>query len=240
MPELRKSPNIMEHMHVHAVTLSTLSPILSYVENAPQSASISPIPMAGTSDGQFSHELSPETFLRKVHISARLMEEFLEVASDNTKKDLETCGILGAYLENDIFYVTTLIIPKQESSSNNCQAIHEEEIFSIQDEQALHPVGWIHTHPSQSCFMSSVDLHTHYSYQIMVPEAFAIVLAPTDTSRVYGIFRLTDPGGMDVLKQCQNQGFHYHEELSDGTPLYTECSYVYTNSNLRFEIVDLR
>ena len=26
--------------------------------------------------------------------------------------------------------------------------------------------GWIHTHPSQECFLSSVDLHMHYSYQV--------------------------------------------------------------------------
>ena len=30
--------------------------------------------------------------------SARLMEDFLELAKDNTEKDLETCGVLGAFL----------------------------------------------------------------------------------------------------------------------------------------------
>lgn len=34
------------------------------------------------------------------------------------------------------------------------------------------------THPSQTAFMSSVDLHTHCSYQIMMDEAVAIVCAP--------------------------------------------------------------
>ena len=34
------------------------------------------------------------------------------------------------------------------------------------------------THPSQTAFMSSVDLHTHCSYQIMLDEAIAIVCAP--------------------------------------------------------------
>jgi STAM-binding protein len=31
--------------------------------------------------------------------------------------------------------------------------------------------------------MSSVDLHTHFSYQIMLPEAVAIVCAPRFTPR---------------------------------------------------------
>ncbi|XP_022776102.1 AMSH-like ubiquitin thioesterase 2 isoform X6 [Durio zibethinus] len=174
--------------------------------------------------------------------SARLMEDFLELAKDNTEKDLETCGVLGAFLEQGTFYVTTLIIPKQESTSNSCQAINEEEIFAIQNERSLFPVGWIHTHPSQSCFMSSIDLHTQYSYQVMVPEAFAIVVAPTDNSRSYGIFRVSDPSGMSVLKECEEKGsqFHSHKETVNGSPIYEHCTHVYKNSNLRFEIFDLR
>ncbi|XP_022733829.1 AMSH-like ubiquitin thioesterase 2 isoform X3 [Durio zibethinus] len=174
--------------------------------------------------------------------SARLMEDFLELAKDNTEKDLETCGVLGAFLEKGTFYVTTLIIPKQESTSNSCQAVNEEEIFAIQNDRSLFPVGWIHTHPSQSCFMSSIDLHTQYSYQVMVPEAFAIVVAPTDNSRSYGIFRVSDPSGMSVLKECQEKGsqFHSHKEPVSGSPIYEHCTHVYKNSNLRFEIFDLR
>ncbi|KAF4395525.1 hypothetical protein G4B88_010989, partial [Cannabis sativa] len=191
----------------------------------------------------------PSTTISCIEKSAQLMEDFLELAKENTKKDLETCGILGASLKKNRFYVTTLIIPKQECTSSSCQASNEEEVFTIQNEHSLFPVGWIHTHPTQSCFMSSVDLHTHYSYQVMVPEAFAIVMAPTDSSRFlllftsllsYGIFRLTEPGGMTVLKECQEEGFHPHEETSDGSSIYEHCNNVYKNSNLRFEIFDLR
>jgi len=35
----------------------------------------------------------------------------------------------------------------------------------VQDSRSLYPLGWIHTHPSQSCFLSSVDVHTHCGYQ---------------------------------------------------------------------------
>ncbi|RVW47330.1 AMSH-like ubiquitin thioesterase 2 [Vitis vinifera] len=141
----------------------------------------------------------------------------------------------------------------------------------------LHSYIYFQTHPSQSCFMSSIDLHTQYSYQVidslkgeshvkcffrkqykgffnflemappsfntfqvMVPEAFAIVMAPTDTSRSYGIFRLSDPVGMSVLKDCPEEGFHHHNEPADGGPIYEHCSNIYINSNLRFEIFDLR
>ncbi|KAL9271834.1 AMSH-like ubiquitin thioesterase 3-like protein [Drosera capensis] len=88
--------------------------------------------------------------------------------------------------------------------------------------------------------MSSVDLHTHYSYQIMLPEAIAIVMAPTDTKSPHGIFHLSDPGGLSVIRSCEQRGFHPHEEPSDGSPLYEHCSHVFMNPSLRFEVVDLR
>ncbi len=35
----------------------------------------------------------------------------------------------------------------------------------MQDRRALYPLGWIHTHPTQTCFLSSVDVHTQCGYQ---------------------------------------------------------------------------
>eukprot|EP00842_Homolaphlyctis_polyrhiza_P002833 jgi/Hompol1/3550/HPOL_006605-RA len=44
----------------------------------------------------------------------------------------------------------------------------------------------------------------------MLPEAIAIVMAPSKTPS-QGIFRLTDPPGMDVIAACRNpQMFHPH------------------------------
>ncbi|XP_021895840.1 AMSH-like ubiquitin thioesterase 2 isoform X2 [Carica papaya] len=220
------------------VTQFSPSPVLSCIESYPQKECTSHISLAD-SDKKLSSS-STSKVLQDVHISARLVEDFAELARENTEKDLETCGVLGAFLEEETLYATTLIIPKQESTSNSCQAVNEEEVFAIQSERSLFPVGWIHTHPSQGCFMSSVDLHTHYSYQVMVPEAFAIVLAPTDKSRTYGIFRLSDPDGMSVMRDCHEKGFHPHKEPADGSQLYERCSNVYKNANLRLEIFDLR
>lgn len=36
----------------------------------------------------------------------------------------------------------------------------------------------LQTHPTQTAFLSSVDLHTHCAYQLMMAEAIAIVCAP--------------------------------------------------------------
>ncbi|KAF3438576.1 hypothetical protein FNV43_RR21339 [Rhamnella rubrinervis] len=188
--------------------------------------------------------LSTDEILRaesplQLHISTTMMENFMKLAKSNTDKNLETCGVLAGSLKNRKFYITALIIPKQESTSDSCQATNEEEIFEVQDKRSLFPLGWIHTHPTQSCFMSSIDLHTHYSYQIMLPESVAIVMAPRDT-RKHGIFRLTTPGGMSIIRQCQQRGFHPHNQPPDGGPLYKACTDVYMNPSLNFDVIDLR
>ncbi|XP_010479308.1 PREDICTED: AMSH-like ubiquitin thioesterase 1 [Camelina sativa] len=176
----------------------------------------------------------------ELHIATTMMDTFMRLAKSNTRKNLETCGILAGSLKNRKFYITALIIPKQESTSDSCQATNEEEIFEVQDKQSLFPLGWIHTHPTQSCFMSSIDVHTHYSYQIMLPEAVAIVMAPQDSSRNHGIFRLTTPGGMTVIRNCDRRGFHSHSSPADGGPIYNTCKEVYMNPNLKFDVIDLR
>jgi len=188
------------------------------------------------SDDAFTQSKGPKS----LHISTKMMDEFMQMAKANTLRNLETCGVLAGSLKKGTFYVSTLIIPKQEATSDSCQTVNEEEIFDTQDQRGLFQLGWIHTHPSQTCFMSSIDLHTHYSYQIMLQEAIAIVMAPTDSSRKYGIFRLADPGGVKVLQQCQRRGFHPHEEPPDGGPIYEHCSHVLMNPGLPFEVLDLR
>jgi len=99
-------------------------------------------------------------------------------------------------------------------------------------------LGWIHTHPTQTCFMSSRDLHTHCGYQVMMPESIAVVCAPSKGE--WGIFRLTDPPGMRVILNCAQSGlFHPHAE----SKIYTDAlrpGHVHELKGLEFEVVDLR
>ncbi|KAJ1283667.1 hypothetical protein BS78_03G146100 [Paspalum vaginatum] len=198
-----------------------------------------PIPPSRVADPRQGLATFETECYQNLHVPVALMDCFLRVAEANTARNLETCGILAGTLKKRTFYVTALIIPKQKSTSDSCQAMNEEEIFEVQDKGSLLSLGWIHTHPTQTCFLSSIDLHNHYAYQVMLPEAIAIVMAPTDT-RKHGIFHLTDPCGMGVIHDCDATGFHPHEEPLDGTPIYEHCSHVYMNPNLKFEMVDLR
>lgn len=154
------------------------------------------------------------------------------------------CGILCGTLINNALFITCLLIPEQECTSDTCETINEEAYVTYCIENDLLVLGWIHTHPTQTCFMSSRDLHTHAGYQTMMKESIAIVCAPRyDPSYVsfhplflspvfapqsqyhqltylpskrYGIFRLTDPPGLPHIINCNTPGvFHQHAIPSD-------------------------
>lgn len=59
-------------------------------------------------------------------------------------------------------------------------------------------------------------------------------------NRTHGIFRLTTPGGMSVIRKCQQRGFHSHDQPPDGGPIYKTCTDVYMDPKLKFDIIDLR
>ncbi|TWU75931.1 hypothetical protein ED733_006294 [Metarhizium rileyi] len=151
--------------------------------------------------------------IRSIFLPSKLRAAFLDIAAPNTKKGLEMCGIL-------------------------CE--NESAIFDYCAGEDLMVLGWIHTHPTQTCFMSSRDLHTHAGYQVMMPESIAIVCAPR-FSPSYGIFRLTHPPGLDHILDCrQSETFHQHSIDN----LYRETEHpdghVYESEKMPFNIKDLR
>ncbi|KAG0329602.1 hypothetical protein BG004_002296 [Podila humilis] len=177
--------------------------------------------------------------LRTMTVPVRLLDRFLNIVRPNTIKKLETCGILAGVLSRNKLTVTTLIIPKQTATSDTCSTTNEDELFEFQMARDLMTLGWIHTHPTQTCFMSSVDLHTHCSYQLMLPEAIAIVCAPSH-EKDYGVFRLTDPPGLQVITNCRQKPlFHQHPGEDD---IYTDaCNQGHVELvDLDLDIVDLR
>jgi len=117
--------------------------------------------------------------LRTIFLPEGLRSKFLAMAAPNTRKNLETCGILCGFLKQNALFVNRLVIPDQEATSDTCATTDEEALFNYVDGEDLMVLGWIHTHPTQTCFMSSVDLHTHCSYQLMLTESIAIVCAPS-------------------------------------------------------------
>lgn len=179
------------------------------------------------------------TPLRTIFISPDLRKNFLTIAAPNTARNLETCGILCGTLISNAFFISKLVIPEQVSTSDTCEMVNEAAIFEYCDKEDMMVLGWIHTHPTQTCFMSSRDLHTHSGYQAMLAESVAIVCAPSKEPD-WGVFRLTDPPGLKSVLTCTQKGiFHPHEE----TNIYTDAlrpGHVFEVPGMPFETVDLR
>ncbi|XP_058823072.1 STAM-binding protein [Topomyia yanbarensis] len=173
--------------------------------------------------------------LRPVIVPTNTMAKFLQLASKNTLSNVETCGILAGKLTHNQLLVTHIIVPKQKGTSDSCTTMNEEEIFNFQDQKNLITLGWIHTHPSQTAFLSSVDLHTHCSYQIMLEEAIAIVCSPKYDET--GFFCLTPSYGLDYISQCRQSGFHPHPK---DPPLFMEALHITLEDKVPIEVVDLR
>jgi STAM-binding protein len=131
--------------------------------------------------------------------------------------------------------ITHLIIPNQKGTPDSCDMENEEDFIPIQDKHNIITLGWIHTHPTQTAFLSSVDLHTHYSYQLMMPEAIAIVCSPMrDETAVFTLTQL----GMDVIGSCTAPGFHPHPQTE--TPIFQEACHTTFDDTRQITILDIR
>ena len=156
-------------------------------ESSPESRSTSATTGPDLSPPSYSFKpaayLENGTALRTIFLPPELRHSFLSLAAPNTSRNLETCGFLCGTLISNALFISKLVIPEQESTSDTCEMVNESALFDYCDREELMVLGWIHTHPTQTCFMSSRDLHTHGAYQVMMPESIAIVCAPSKDPR---------------------------------------------------------
>jgi len=109
--------------------------------------------------------------LKTVSFPLDCMNRFTSIASINTEKNRETCGLLLGKDKGGRYVVTTLLIPRQHATSDTCAIDEEELVAQFAEERSLITLGWvcrhlcwwtraqsslvrycqIHTHPTQSC-----------------------------------------------------------------------------------------
>ncbi|OAA65346.1 endosome-associated ubiquitin isopeptidase [Niveomyces insectorum RCEF 264] len=180
--------------------------------------------------------------IRPIFLPEALRRDFVRLAESNTRRGIETCGILCGTNINNALFITCLLIPQQHGTPDTCETTNEAATFDFFEKEDLLQFGWIHTHPTQTCFMSSRDLHTQAGYQIMMDESIAIVCAPKHEPS-WGIFRLTKPPGLQHLLNCdKTDTFHQHSLPADA--LYTDAKnppgHVFVSSRMNYRIFDLR
>ncbi|KAL9645911.1 hypothetical protein ABK040_001020 [Willaertia magna] len=216
--------------------------------------------------------------LKPIYINEHLIDDFLNLSNEYTKKGIEFCGIFaGQLIQEKYFTINYLFIPKQENTPNSCKAINELEILNILDDlnqqntlqntlqntQTLQntlqnneiiSIGWIHTHPIQNAFLSSIDLRTHFGYQTTLKESFAMVFSKMENK--ISTFRIKDEysnnnkdsylNGMEKLKFIFRENIYWgmdkHEYLEEDEILYENCKHVFISYdyNIPYQIIDKR
>lgn len=186
------------------------------------------------------------TPLRMMRISRALVAQFLELARPESERGVEACALLLGREEAGELVVTELLFPPQSGTDVSCTAAGEERVVEHQLAKSLVTLGWVHTHPTQSCFLSSLDLHTQAAYQALLPEAVAVVCA-LEHEPSLGVFRLTNPPGLQYVLQCKHRDlFHPHAQGESELPLYTDVAtdaafgHVRLDDGAPVEVCDLR
>lgn len=81
--------------------------------------------------------------LKPVRLPHECLNRFLSIAKINTAKNRETCGLLLGKDKGNKFIVTTLLIPKQHSTSDTCTMDEEELVMQFTEERHLITLGWV-------------------------------------------------------------------------------------------------
>ncbi|KAK2946924.1 putative G2-specific protein kinase nimA [Blattamonas nauphoetae] len=182
--------------------------------------------------------------IRHVFLSSSLFQMFIQAAHYNNSINVETCGMLCGRIVDvpadfvtkfrktlhgmasapttntvSVLVITQVVMPPQHGTSDTVVAEKEEVLEEyITTSKELIMIGWIHTHPTQKAFLSSVDLHTQLPYQMMMPESIAIVVALKEAS--VAVFTLS-PSGQQTIQRCPLRGFHRHDgEQIPARPFY--------------------
>lgn len=195
-------------------------------------------------NNSINNDYATDNDRKTVYINRRLIDGFLNFAFENLEKDLEFCGILSGIPVGNSWKITHCIIPEQNATKDSCCATNETDLFNYQFNNNLQPLGWIHTHPTQSTFLSTVDLVTQYGYQLMIPESIAIVCAPKSNPPL-GIFRIKDsafPIIENAIAQDEMIAKGRKHAILSYDPLFEPCDNVVCSyeTNLESTVVDLR
>jgi STAM-binding protein len=165
------------------------------------------------------------------------VQQFLQAAKNNTDKGIETLAFLMGKRTGNTYQITHITIPKQTGTTENCSTHNEHELNYVQEQQNLITLGWIQTHPTQTAFLSSIDLHTQLRLQHDLPEAIAIVCSTRHHRTEY--LTIIPGQAMTYMRACKLNGFNFHHH-STKFPLYQTATHLQDDPATKTQLIDLR
>jgi proteasome lid subunit RPN8/RPN11 len=148
-----------------------------------------------------------------IYISAATMGEMIEF--DLSRPGKETAGLLIGEIVGKDLYVDEIHVGAQVGNAVHVE-INEETLIAATIEMSEREdgkviIGWFHTHPGMSSFMSPTDVHTQKIYQAFFPEAIAIVIDPvkfSETNNIedldFGVYRLVNGKSARIKYEVSN------------------------------------
>ena len=141
----------------------------------------------------------------KARIYPLALGKIIKHALDDLER--EVAGLLiGKYLKrSDVLEIWDAITGDQKSTPGFVY-LEEDTIAAaaewvLRNRPGLYIVGWYHSHPGFSIFLSAIDIETQKLYQRMFPKAVALVVDPmryAETRRLqdlkFSVFRIDKKG----------------------------------------------
>ena len=160
--------------------------------------------------------------MRQVKVKPVALKAMLEHGKSQLESGLEVGGVITGREENGSVLITHAI-PLSIGQKTTVEitpelfteAYNEKEKVGIEDPI----IGWYHSHPGYSCFMSAMDEKAHRKLLNLYRDAIALVLDPvlyTDrkpSSEYFKVFTLSDgkvteiPSDIDVSPESKDEMF---------------------------------
>ena len=170
--------------------------------------------------------------LNQLILPKSAIDKFLNAAEKNSIENLETGALLSGIKKSNQSIITHLLIPQQIGTEDEFIDLCGGVWIEIHKNLDISILGWIHTHLTQGCFFSSVDVHMQCTYQKDVPEFVGIVCAIK--AQQIKAFRYPDHK-IAKVESCSLQGFH-----PDHSNDFERAVHIMVDNEASVNIVNLR
>ncbi len=159
-----------------------------------------------------------------IQISISALAEI--ITYDLSQPGRETAGLLIGYEINSVVHVDEIRIGEQKGNAVHVVISDEEltnaaiEVSNREDGKVI--VGWWHSHPGLTAFLSSTDIKTQSLYQAFMPNAVAIVVDDVKYSQTFNLNDL-DLGVFRVIEgQTQRLPYGLKDSVEFGLKTYIQ------------------
>ena len=124
---------------------------------------------------------------------------FYDLSKDATAKEIETLSYLfGNKKQVDgvsHIYITHLFLSDQTATANSSQVTNKNCLDDFKKQYNVTEYGWMHSHPLETCCMSSIDTHIQAIKQKVDSNYLCIVFSPIDNAFGFTSMRAHLPNG---------------------------------------------